>query len=150
MLIFTMTSKLKIRIRLHVAAAALIIFLGWVSVPISLASIEPLVCEMECCIAEGHCCCAVRRPYVKGREPKPGVVSLTNETSLTNSCPTDCTASGVSAKNYLPRTVHTQAPILTLTSIPLDRYQSPLLLEHQLAAQPSSPRAPPACVGPIA
>jgi|SRR5262245_6432948 len=145
-----MTIKLKIWVRLHVAAAALILFLGWVSVPLSLASMEPLVCEMECCIAEGHCCCAVRRPYVKGHEPKPGVVSLTNQTTLTNSCPAGSAASGISAKNNLPRAVRTQTPSATLASIPLEHYQSPFLLDQQSATQSSSPRAPPSCDGLIA
>jgi hypothetical protein len=88
-----MTIKRKIRFRLRVAIATLTLVLGWASVPLSLAAWEPDVCEMECCIAEGHCCCATRRAYVKGKEPKPGEVSLTTESTLTNPCPAGCAAS---------------------------------------------------------
>jgi hypothetical protein len=145
-----MTIKLKNWIRFQVAASMLMLFLGWIAVPLSLASIEPLVCEMECCIAEGHCCCAARRPYVKGHEPKPGVVSLTVESILTDSCPAGCVASGISVKNNLLRVTQAQAPLVTLESISREHYQSPFLLDHQFADQPSSPRAPPNCDRPIA
>ncbi len=145
-----MIVKLKIWLRLRAAVAVLALALGWISTPLSLAAIEPDVCEMECCIAEGHCCCAVRLPYVKGNEPKPGDVSLTIETALTDPCPAGCAASGVSVKNKLLRAAHAQAPLVTLASIPPELYQSPFLLDHQFTAQPSSPRAPPACDGHIA
>jgi hypothetical protein len=135
----------KIWFRLRVAVAAMVLALGWISVPLTLATMEPDVCEMECCIAEGHCCCATRRPYVKGHEPKPGDVSLTFEKSLTDTCPAGCAASGISAKNNLLRATHAQAPLVTLASMLQQRYRSPSLLDHQFAAQPSSPRAPPAC-----
>src|ERR687888_1251558 len=98
-----MIVKLKIWPRLRVAVAALALTLGWISVPLSLAAWEPDVCEMECCIAAGHCCCATRHPYVKGHEPKPGDISITVETALTGLCPAGCAASEISAKNKLLR-----------------------------------------------
>jgi hypothetical protein len=139
-----MTIKLKTWLRLRVAVAALALALSWLSAPISLAFWEPDVCEMECCIAEGHCCCATRHAYVKGREPKPGDVSLTIETTLTNRCPSGCAASGISAKNNLLRAAHSQAPLITLADVSPARYRGPFLFDQQFAAQPSSPRAPPA------
>jgi hypothetical protein len=139
-----MTIKLKIRFRLRVAAAALALALGWISTPLSLASWESDVCEMECCIAEGHCCCATQRAYVKGREPKPGDVSISLETPLTNPCPAGCPASGISAQNKLPRSAHTNALVTTLGYISVKLYRDRFLLDHQFVAQPSSPRAPPA------
>jgi hypothetical protein len=145
-----MIVKQKIWFRLRVAVTALALALGWISVPLTLATMEPDVCEMECCIAEGHCCCATRRPYVKGHEPKPGDVSLTFEKALTDTCPAGCAASRISAQNYLPRTVQPQPSHIGLASIPLPRYRDRFLLDHQFAAQPSSPRAPPACDGLIA
>lgn len=145
-----MTVNLKIRFRLHVAMATLTLVLGWVSVPLSLAAREPDVCEMECCIAEGHCCCAMRRAYVKGKEPKPGEVALTTETTLTNPCPASCAASGNSSQNYLPRATPAPTPLVTLASISLLRCGDRFPLVRQFAAQPSSPRAPPACDGHIA
>ena len=131
--------------RLRVAATALTLALSWISAPLTLASWEPDVCEMECCIAEGHCCCAARHAYVKGREPKPGDVSLTIETTLINRCPAACAASGISAKKNLLRAAHAQEPFVTPASIKLIHYRGPFLIDYQFAAQPSSPRAPPAC-----
>src|SRR5262245_15572261 len=105
-----MTIKLKTWLTLRAAVAAVALALGWLSVPLSLASWEPDVCEMECCIAEGHCCCATRRAYVKGHEPKPGEVSISIETSLTHPCPAGCATSGISSKNNSARATHAQAP----------------------------------------
>jgi hypothetical protein len=139
-----MATKLKIWFRLRAAVAVLALALGWFSVPLSLASWEPDVCEMECCIAVGHCCCATRHAYVKGREPKPGDVSLSIERTLTDPCPAGCAASGTYAKNKLLRAAHAQAPLMTLASVPLEDYLGRFLPDHQFAAQPSSPRAPPA------
>jgi hypothetical protein len=142
-----MTIKLKIRFRMRVAAAALAVALGWISTPLSLASWEPDVCEMECCIAEGHCCCANRHAYVKGREPKPGDVSISLDTTLTKPCPAGCPASGVSTQNKLPRATHAHAPVTTLADITVQRYRDRFLLDHQFIAQSSSPRAPPVRTG---
>jgi hypothetical protein len=145
-----MTVKLKIWFRIHVAMATLTLVLGWVSGPLSLAAWEPDVCEMECCIAEGHCCCATRHAYVKGREPKPGDVSLTIETTLANRCLAGYAASGISSQNYLSRAMHASAPLVILASISLPRCENRFSINRRFAAQPSSPRAPPACDGLIA
>jgi len=145
-----MTVKLKIRFRLHVAMATLTLALGWISVPLSLAAREPDVCEMECCIAEGHCCCAAPHDYVKGREPKPGEFAFTTETGLNVPCPAGCVASRISSQNYLPRATHASAQLVTFASIALPRCWDRFPLNRQFAAQPSSPRAPPARNGLIA
>jgi hypothetical protein len=140
-----MTIKPKTWLWLRAAIAVLALALGWLSAPLSLAFWEPDVCEMECCIAEGHCCCATRHAYVKGHEPKPGEVSLTTETTLTNPCPVGCAASGISAKKNSPRAAYAQAPVTTFTYVPSHLYRDRFLFRRQFAAQPSSPRAPPAC-----
>lgn len=142
-----MTIKLKTWLRLRAGVVVLALALGWLSVPISLSSLEPDVCEMECCIAEGHCCCAERRAYVKGQEPKPGEVSLTTKTTFTNPCPAGCASSGISAQSKLPRATHAKAPLVTLAPIPPRLDWDRFLIDYQFAAQPSSPRAPPACYG---
>ncbi|HEY6401972.1 MAG TPA: hypothetical protein VI479_11220 [Blastocatellia bacterium] len=140
-----MTIKLKTWLRLRAWVVVLALALGWLSVPLSLASMEPDVCEMECCIAEGHCCCAKRRAYVKGREPKPGEVSITTETTVTSPCPAACASSGISTQNNLQRAALAQAPFVMRASIPTQLYRERFLFHHQFAAQPSAPRAPPAC-----
>jgi len=142
-----MTIKLKTWLRLRGMAAALALALGWISVPLSLATWEPDVCEMECCVAAGHCCCATRRAYVKGHEPKPGDVSLTIETTLTQPCPVGCAASGISVHNNLPRAAHWHAPLAESNPVSLSRYRERFLLDQQFTAKPSSPRAPPAYDG---
>jgi hypothetical protein len=142
-----MTIKLKTWLRLRAAVVGLTLALGWLSASLSLVSLESDVCEMECCIAEGHCCCAKRRAYVKGQEPKPGDVSITTETTLANPCPAACASSGISTQNNLQRAAHAQTPLVTLASVPLQLGQDRFLFERQFAAQPSSPRAPPACYG---
>jgi hypothetical protein len=145
-----MTIKLKTWLRLRAGVATLALALGWLSAPLSLAFWEPDVCEMECCIAEGHCCCATRHAYVKGHEPKPGDVSLTIETTLTNRCPVGCAASGISVQNNMPRAAQAQAPLTTLAYFQPQLYRDRYLFRRQFDAQPSSPRAPPACDGLIA
>jgi len=142
-----MTIKLKTWLRLRGLVAALALALGWISVPLSLASLKPDVCEMECCIAEGHCCCATRRAYVKGHEPKPGDVSITIETTLTKPCPVGCAASGISVQNNLSRAAHSSSPLVKPNPIPPGRYWERFLPDQQFTAQPSSPRAPPAYDG---
>lgn len=137
-----MTVKLTTRLRLHVGIATLALALGWISVPLSLATWEADVCEMECCIAEGYCCCEKRHAYVKGHEPKLGDVALKAETSLTAPCPAGCAASRASSQNNLPCATHAIAPVKS-ASISLPRFWDRFPLNRQFAAQPSSPRAPP-------
>ena len=145
-----MTIKLTIMLRLRAVAVALALAISWLSAPLSLGFWEPDVCEMECCIVEGHCCCAPRHAYVKGREPKPGDLSLSIETRLTNRCPAGCAASGTTARNKLPRAAQSQVPFATITYVPSPLYQDQFLFDHQFVAQPTSPRAPPAYDGLIA
>jgi hypothetical protein len=142
-----MTIKLKTWLRVRAAAAALALALSWVSMPLSLAFQEPDVCEMECCIAAGHCCCARRHAYVKGHEPKPGDVSVSDEAALTVPCPAGCASSGISSKDNLLHTAPARAPLVTLAYITPQLYRDRFLFGRQFAAQPSSPRAPPACYG---
>jgi hypothetical protein len=144
-----MTIMQKIWPRLRGAVMVLVLALGGLSAPLSMATWELDVCEMECCIAEGHCCCATRHAYVKGREPKPGDISLTIESSLT-SCLAACPASGVSAKKNILRAAQSHAPLLTPPFKAQEGFRLPLPLYHQFAAQPSSPRAPPSRDGLLA
>jgi hypothetical protein len=138
-----MIIKQKIRFRLRAAIVLLTLALGWLSTPLALSAWEPDVCEMECCIAEGHCCCATRRPYVKGKEPKPGEVAFNFETELTGPCPAACPVSGVSAKNKLFSVAREQASLALFAAIQPVLYWRPILPDHQSTAQPSSPRSPP-------
>jgi hypothetical protein len=42
---------------------ALALLIGWLGPALPLAEGESEVCAMECCVAEGHCCCCARKPY---------------------------------------------------------------------------------------
>ena len=138
-----MIIKPTIRLRLRAAVVALILALGWLSVPVSLAAWEPDVCEMECCIAEGHCCCATRHAYVKGHEPKPGEVNISTESGWTAPCPAGCASSTITARNHLPPVTQTPPPLVETATVALPRCRDQIPTIHSLIARPSSPRAPP-------
>jgi hypothetical protein len=46
----------------------LIFLLGWSALPAAMWAQEPDTCSMECCVAEGHCCCATAKPFVEGHD----------------------------------------------------------------------------------
>ncbi|HKX32700.1 MAG TPA: hypothetical protein VJ302_33750 [Blastocatellia bacterium] len=138
-----MTINSKKRFRLHGAAVALALIVGWLSAPLSLIAWEPDVCEMECCIAEGHCCCATHHAYVKGREPKPGPVTMTRETGLIAPCPAGRTGATTTARNCLPQATPAVSPLIEITTITFSLHRHRVPLDCSFQAQPSSPRAPP-------
>jgi hypothetical protein len=134
----------KFHLRMQVIATALALAISWLSAPLSMAAMEPDVCEMECCVAEGHCCCAARRPFVKGHEPKPGQISWTVESSMTAPCPASCSGATSSPLNLSPRLIDAHTPLVVLGYLPLAHAPDPTEIPHVDNAQPSSPRAPPA------
>ncbi|HKX31076.1 MAG TPA: hypothetical protein VJ302_25525 [Blastocatellia bacterium] len=122
---------------------AMMLAWGQLSVSLSLAVWEPDVCEMECCIAKGHCCCAARHAYVKGREPRPGEVTLNLETHVTTTCPAVCSNSTASAQHYLSRATPAPDPIVTVAAVRVPHCRDQIPPDYPFAARPSSPRAPP-------
>ncbi|MEP7337930.1 MAG: hypothetical protein ABI977_09310, partial [Acidobacteriota bacterium] len=56
------------KINLRAASALLIFLLGWSALPAVMLAQEPDTCWMECCVAEGHCCCATAKPFVEGHD----------------------------------------------------------------------------------
>src|SRR5262245_43560441 len=48
---------------------ALALLFTTLSPALTLSASESEFCEMACCVAEGHCCCAARKPWVKGQNP---------------------------------------------------------------------------------
>ena len=142
-----MSIKLTIRpatgLRLRAAAAVLALVLGWLAVPLTLAAWEPDVCEMECCVTAGHCCCATRHAYVAGRLPEPGEVTINFETELTAPCPATCAGATSSAQTNLPRARHAAAAFVTVVVTPLQYGGKLNPSMRSFAAQTSTPRAPP-------
>src|SRR2546426_7606041 len=78
--------------RLHMAAAVFALLLGWLApvLPLMAMANEPDVCGMECCVAEGHCCCAARKHFVKGHVPGADGQPVISEKEVTASCPPRC------------------------------------------------------------
>jgi hypothetical protein len=76
--------------RLCMTAVVCALLLSWFSPVLSSAADEPDVCSMECCVAEGHCCCASRKPFVKGHLPGADGRPVITEKELTASCPPRC------------------------------------------------------------
>jgi hypothetical protein len=66
------------------------LLLGWLAPVLPLTATDPDFCSMECCVAEGHCCCAARKPFVKGQVPGADGHPVISEKELNASCPLRC------------------------------------------------------------
>src|SRR5262249_61739429 len=86
--------------RLRAAAAMVALLLGWLAPELPLLANEPDVCGMACCVAEGHCCCAKRKHFVKGHVPGADGKPVISENKLKASCPLPC-AQAASSFNHL-------------------------------------------------
>lgn len=84
----------RIFTRLQASAVMFALLLGWVSPVTPLMANEPDFCSMECCVAEGHCCCAERKPFVEGRLPGSDGKPVISEKELTAPCPLQCAQPG--------------------------------------------------------
>jgi hypothetical protein len=138
-----MIIKPTIRLRLRAAAAVLALALGWLATPLSLAAYEPDVCEMECCVEAGHCCCATRHAYVAGQLPDPGEVTLNVTTELIAPCPATCAGATSSAQLHLPHGQRAALHFVAAAVLPLAREWQLGAPVRSFAARPSAPRAPP-------
>jgi hypothetical protein len=128
------------KINMRVASAVLVFLLSWLAAPTAMWA-QPLdYCSMECCVAEGQCCCASQKLWVEGQDYS-GVGEI-GQTAVESSCP--CPATPLtSAKVFsrqIPRTIwHEPAAD-----------QSPQLICHSqdsgyssLRFTPKSPHSPP-------
>jgi len=133
----------RIFTRLRVAAVVFALLLGWLSPALRLMASEPDVCGMECCVAEGHCCCAARKHFVKGHVPGADGRPAISEKELTASCPLRC-AQPASGFHHLQ---FPKAPVVKYAG-EVDVAQSiyartPRFARDALAGAPAAPRAPP-------
>jgi len=129
------------KINLRAAGALLLFLLTWLSVPAAMLAQQPDVCSMECCVAEGHCCCASQRLWVEGQDHSR--IREIGSIEIESSCPCLATPSA-NAKVFsrqIPQTIWHE----------LAANQPPPLIGHQqrsgyssLHFSPRSPRAPPA------
>ena len=121
--------------------AALALLVTSLSPAISLAASEPEFCEMACCVAEGHCCCAARKPWVKGRRPdgQPIIEQVQIRSQSCYSC------APPSSSNFISReTLRPAAHDFDLAQRQVFAYHNPLRAHHSIWFTPTPPRAPPA------
>ncbi len=137
---FTKFQRVLRQINLKAAGTLLIFLLSWAAAPAALLAQQPDVCSMECCVAEGHCCCAAPKLWVEGQDH--GGIREIGTTEIESSCPCPVTPpSGV--KDLSRQTVRTVShdPIDESVSQPVQRNHP----SHydSLRFTPKSPRAPP-------
>jgi hypothetical protein len=128
---------------LRAAAAAFALLLGWLGPSLSLAASESEVCVMECCVAEGHCCCSARKPFVKGRAPGEDGQPVISENELRASCPPRCVQPAYGShhlKFHKAAVVKYSAEADVSQSI---YRRTPRFARGALADDPAAPRAPP-------
>ncbi|HEU0180099.1 MAG TPA: hypothetical protein VFV58_38170 [Blastocatellia bacterium] len=120
--------------------AALALLITSLSPALSLSAREPEFCEMACCVAKGHCCCAARKPWVKGQKSGDHHVIEPVEMAAQSGCP--CTPP--SSSNFISREITRPAA----HDFDFARRQDfasgcPLRLHHSIWFTPTPPRAPP-------
>jgi hypothetical protein len=129
--------------RLRAAAAMFVLLLGWLSPVTPLTANEPDFCAMECCVAEGHCCCAARKPFVKGQIPGADGHPVISENELKASCPLQCArpSSGFHRLKFPKTAVVKYASEVGVAQSIYAR--TPRFARDALADDHSAPRAPP-------
>ncbi len=120
--------------------AAVALLFTTLSPSLSLSASEPEFCEMACCMAEGHCCCAARKPWVKGQEPSGRPIVEPVGIAPMSGCP----CARPSSSNFIPREIARPATQdFDLASRPVCAYHSLSPLHHSIWFTPTPPRAPP-------
>jgi hypothetical protein len=126
---------------LRAVFAALALLVTSLSPALSLAASEPEFCEMACCVAEGHCCCAARKPWVKGQNPgdQPVIEPVEIRSQSCYSC------APPSSSNFVSREpAHPAAHNFDLARRQALTYHTPSRAHHSIWFTPTPPRAPPA------
>jgi hypothetical protein len=130
------------RINLRAAGALLIFLLSWMAVPAAMLAHQDSeeFCSMECCVADGHCCCAAAKPFVEGKDYSD--VPKFASPELASQCPCPVTppsssklAHGQIAPNQ-SRNLAVVESSLQIQCVEQTLYNSPQL-------SPNSSRAPP-------
>jgi len=115
--------------------------LSWSAAPASLLAYEPDFCSMECCVAEGHCCCTARKAFVEGQDHSQ--FQEFGQAAVEASCPCPVTPPS-SAKIVSRQTVRTSTYLATIDSRPPPVRLNFESLYQSLRFRPESSRAPPA------
>jgi hypothetical protein len=124
----------------------LMMLLWWMTPVITLALPERVECGMECCVSIGHCCCATRfqRPDADGGNHESHQEASITRVKFTQSCPPNC-ATLSSAPQIVSTFIH-HPPATGLSEAEASPpFETDFSHDHNSpAADPSSPRAPPA------
>jgi hypothetical protein len=124
----------------RVISAAVALLVTSLLPAISLAASEPEFCEMACCVAEGHCCCAARKPWVKGRRPD-GLHIIEPVEIKSQSC---YSCAPPSSSNFISRDdARPAAHDFDLAHRHVFAYHGPSQAHHSIWFTPTTPRAPP-------
>jgi hypothetical protein len=81
----------KLTRAIRATVGAMLLLFNGLAAPVSLAASEPEFCSMECCVAEGHCCCAARKPWVMGQKTD-GVPKIA-PSQISSKCQYSCASS---------------------------------------------------------
>lgn len=129
--------------RLRVVATLCALLLGWLSPVSPLLADDPDVCQMECCVAEGHCCCATRKPFVEGQLPNQNGQPILSDKALNAACPPQCAqpASGFQKLQVAKPLVVKSAGEAEVARLIYAR--TPHCARDTLTDESSAPRAPP-------
>lgn len=125
---------------IRAAAGAMLLLFNWLAVPVSLASSEPEFCSMECCVADGHCCCAARKLWVEGQ--KPGDSPIVSQHQVSSKCSYSCAPS--SKRGHSLRVI--ERPVAqdrVLAEKPSNSHGDSTPIHNSSRFALSSPRAPP-------
>ena len=123
---------------------ALSLLFSSLSPALALSVSQQDICEMACCVAEGHCCCATRKPWVKGQKPDDRPIIEQIEITAPSGC---LGAPPSSASNIIPREI--AGPAATDFHIAFETvfsYHSPQRAHHFVWFTPTPPRAPPSLI----
>jgi hypothetical protein len=135
--------SLQLLTKIRAACGVLAILIGSLAAPTMLASqTDENVCAMACCITEGHCCCKVKKAFVKGQN-HDGKISFT-KTEIAKPCPENCANSSASAKTQSRDLSRQHVTHLILFATVVTSSQPPPITKDLFDLAALSPRAPPA------
>jgi hypothetical protein len=132
--------------RLQAFVMAFALMLAWVSPVAPLMANEPEFCSMECCVAEGHCCCAERKPFVEGNLPGSDGKPVISENKITSPCPLQCTQPGYGYHHFRFQNAALVKYSGVADTSQLIYSQTPHFARDSLADESTAPRAPPSAL----
>jgi hypothetical protein len=119
---------------------AVALLVNSLSPALSLYASEPEFCEMACCVADGHCCCAARKLWVKGQKPEDHPLIEQVEVASQSGCPCTPPSSSIFIQREIARP---SAHDFDLGRPHIIAYHNPSRAHHSVWFTTTPPRAPP-------